>query len=589
MKKFYSIIFFLLIIVLSIYQTHSFTSFDYQIKPKKAITLSILWSTPEFSSRPFGINVVDIYNNGSFEVFFHSGRDLYCLDGRSGNEIWKYHASGDLKGDIAVGDLNNDGILDAVVGTYKKTIYAVDGMNGTLLWSQELEANITYTWPSLGDMDNNGILDVLIGDMAGNFYALNGGDGSPLWRFKTNGSIKMRGPPAIGDLDNDGKLEAVFFSGDGNVYALNGESGSILWRFEAGVQVMSSAALADIDDDGRLEVIFGAVGPRISFWKLEPRYGDIYALNGEDGSVLWRRRVGSEENSFYLGYKAFSSPSLGDIDGDGKLEIIISSRIGWIFTLNGEDGSILWKHYNGCFDIVYNSPVIGDINGDNQLDVLYASFFGLYGLDGLNGTEILCYGREEFYYAPTLIDLDNDSKLELVERGDHRILAFRISGAGFRAYWPRSYGDHTHMGDIRAIDYDLDCLSDLSERYVGTDPRDWDTDSDRMPDGWEVTYGLNATNPIDAGLDPDNDTLTNLEEYHLGTDPLCADTDGDGIADAEDKHPTIYDKSLSEYLGDIAEGISEFFVRNLTAIVLTVSIVILLVTLYTGLREGKKE
>ncbi|MEX2689192.1 MAG: FG-GAP-like repeat-containing protein [Candidatus Njordarchaeum guaymaensis] len=375
------------------------------------------------------------------------------------------------------------------------------------------------------------------------------------------------------------------FGGDGYAYALNGEDGSLLWRFRAGQQVLSSAALADVDDDGRLEVIFGVIGS-------SQKYGYIYTLNGEDGSILWKRKIEEKGKYFYGRYPAFSSPVLGDIDGDGRLEIILSSYIRWIFALNGEDGSILWKYYVGTWSRC--SPVIGDLDRDNQLDVLFNSGYEFYAIDGKRGEIIwktyFCTDIHE-WWSLLLADLNKDNELEFITTNTlaNKVYVFRVSGSGFRAYWPRANGDEKLTGNIINVDSDLDYLSDSSERNVGTDPRNWDTDSDRMPDGWEVTYGLNATNPIDAGLDPDNDTLTNLEEYHLGTDPLCVDTDGDGIADAEDKHPTVYDKSLSEYLGDIAEGISEFFVRNLTAIVLTVSIAILLVTLYTGLREGKKE
>ncbi|PNX52479.1 MAG: hypothetical protein BV458_09375 [Thermoplasmata archaeon M9B2D] len=47
-----------------------------------------------------------------------------------------------------------------------------------------------------------------------------------------------------------------------------------------------------------------------------------------------------------------------------------------------------------------------------------------------------------------------------------------------------------------------------------------DTDSDGMPDAWELRYGFNPYDPADAALDPDNDGRTNLQEYRQGTDPL---------------------------------------------------------------------
>ena len=45
-----------------------------------------------------------------------------------------------------------------------------------------------------------------------------------------------------------------------------------------------------------------------------------------------------------------------------------------------------------------------------------------------------------------------------------------------------------------------------------------DTDSDGMPDAWEVTYGLNP-GVNDAAGDKDGDGLNNLLEYQLGTNP----------------------------------------------------------------------
>lgn len=72
-----------------------------------------------------------------------------------------------------------------------------------------------------------------------------------------------------------------------------------------------------------------------------------------------------------------------------------------------------------------------------------------------------------------------------------------------------------------------------------------DTDNDGMPDGWEITYGLNPYDGTDAKEDLDNDGFdfnndnkinetekyTNLEEYSNNTDPTNKDTDKDGMID----------------------------------------------------------
>jgi hypothetical protein len=67
----------------------------------------------------------------------------------------------------------------------------------------------------------------------------------------------------------------------------------------------------------------------------------------------------------------------------------------------------------------------------------------------------------------------------------------------------------------------------------GNDPQNWtaanptpgmsllspDTDGDGLPDDWEITFGFDRLNPIDAALDADGDGLTNLQEYQMGTNP----------------------------------------------------------------------
>ena len=68
-------------------------------------------------------------------------------------------------------------------------------------------------------------------------------------------------------------------------------------------------------------------------------------------------------------------------------------------------------------------------------------------------------------------------------------------------------------------DTDGDGLKDYQELAVyNTNRESLDTDGDKMPDGWEVTYELD---PIvnDASSDKDNDGYSNLQEYQSDTDP----------------------------------------------------------------------
>ncbi len=88
-------------------------------------------------------------------------------------------------------------------------------------------------------------------------------------------------------------------------------------------------------------------------------------------------------------------------------------------------------------------------------------------------------------------------------------------------------------------DSDDDGLSDREETYrYATNPNRDDSDGDDIWDGWEVDYGLNPMDALDAYGDADGDGLKNIQECELETDPHDKDTDHDGIPDNEDKTPT---------------------------------------------------
>ena len=71
-----------------------------------------------------------------------------------------------------------------------------------------------------------------------------------------------------------------------------------------------------------------------------------------------------------------------------------------------------------------------------------------------------------------------------------------------------------------AQDSDNDGISDIDESsFHNTDPNNFDTDSDGIPDGWEVQYGLVPLDLADAALDFDADGFSNLQEYQGGSDP----------------------------------------------------------------------
>lgn len=104
------------------------------------------------------------------------------------------------------------------------------------------------------------------------------------------------------------------------------------------------------------------------------------------------------------------------------------------------------------------------------------------------------------------------------------------------------------------IDEDQDGLTDLDETNLyGTDPKNADTDSDGMPDGWEVD---NSLDPLinDSSLDTDEDGLSNILEFEKLTNPNSSDTDEDGENDLIDNLPLV-PSTTPELSGEAAETV----------------------------------
>jgi hypothetical protein len=76
--------------------------------------------------------------------------------------------------------------------------------------------------------------------------------------------------------------------------------------------------------------------------------------------------------------------------------------------------------------------------------------------------------------------------------------------------------------DPREVDTDGDGMSDYEECVIyHTDPLvpEPDADRDRIPDGWEVYWGLNPGDPSDASADSDGDGYSNRDEFFTGGKP----------------------------------------------------------------------
>jgi outer membrane protein OmpA-like peptidoglycan-associated protein len=124
-----------------------------------------------------------------------------------------------------------------------------------------------------------------------------------------------------------------------------------------------------------------------------------------------------------------------------------------------------------------------------------------------------------------------DSKVAIDVNGGYNmtfadgITSFLTTKKG--SYWNLMIGVMV-VGEDEDTDPDKDGLLTKEEKRIRTDPRNPDTDGDRLTDGEEVRrYATDPLNP-----DTDGDGLTDGDEVRVyATDPLNPDTDRDRLLD----------------------------------------------------------
>ncbi len=115
-------------------------------------------------------------------------------------------------------------------------------------------------------------------------------------------------------------------------------------------------------------------------------------------------------------------------------------------------------------------------------------------------------------------------------------------------------GDGIFDGDE---DLDLDGVSNLMERDLGTEPLLIDTNGDGLSD---MAVVLGAEMGAITG-DSDGDGLSDESEERLGTNVLHVDSDGDGISDGQEFHSQIFDYpdlGLKVVLFGMGDHLTEF-------------------------------
>ena len=173
--------------------------------------------------------------NGRVFTMFAEGDDEFviCLKEESGDEIWRFRTGAKFEewqgGNGPRSQPTVDGDRVYVLGA-EGWLYALDVVNGKMIWSVDLVDGLGGRFPRFG-FSNSALVegDLLFLEAAtrkGTFLALRRTDGEVAWASQ-NDVASYSSPIAV---DLAGARQVVYFSGDAAV-GLSPVDGSLYWRY----------------------------------------------------------------------------------------------------------------------------------------------------------------------------------------------------------------------------------------------------------------------------------------------------------------------------------------------------------------------
>jgi hypothetical protein len=386
----------------------------------------------------------DFNGDGKMDIAVQDGEILLGKgDGTftPGPQPWN-SGSNDFYTGMVAGDFNRDGKIDmAVVSSASDEVQIWLGNgDGTFALKSTYAAIFGGFNIGVSDLDGDGNIDLVIGttggggfatddNTAGDFQVLMGnGDGTfqaatvfPEFGTAQSGTGGVRSF-AVGDLNGDGNQDLLGLGQTTSSQpALSTRFGNGKGSFTQGpvsaMQVTNEFALqtGDFNGDGKLDAV------------------TLGTTSASDNTPSVHIYLGNGDGSFQPGvnYTLPATPSnmaVGDLNGDGKPDVVALTASGVYLLLNKGDGTL------GTPKLVDGTPttaavaVIADLNGDGKADLVVLQDGNLYSTPPVPGNVLVylgngdgTFGAATTYLANTysdggltIADVNGDGKLDIL-------------------------------------------------------------------------------------------------------------------------------------------------------------------------------